>query len=245
LKPDLCATIQACFSAYLDGAVSGHQMQEISRHLLGSGENEDCAAGVGATRVAPCEACAREFAAWRLTQDAIAMLRPAKAPADLGLKLRVAISREQARRGSRLRDSVSLAWDNTVRPMLLQVTAGIAGSVVLVGSIMLLLGVVAAPQAVLANDEPLGAMTVPHFRYSTAAPGAIITGYDAAIIVEASVNSAGRVYDYTIVSGPQDDAVRIQIANQLLGSVFEPASVFGLPVRGRVVLTFAGISVHG
>jgi hypothetical protein len=239
--------MQASFSAYLDGAVSGHQMQEISRHLLGdrelgSGENvgED---GVGAIRIAPCEACAREFAAWRLTQDAIAMLRPAKAPADLGLKLRVAISREQARRGSRLLDSASLAWDNAVRPMLVQVSAGIAGSVMLVGSIMLLLG--AAPRAVLANDEPLGAMTVPHFRYSTAAPGAIVTGRDAAIIVEASVSSAGRVYDYTIVSGPQDAAVRTQIANQLLGSVFEPASVFGLPVRGRVVLTFAGISVHG
>ena len=28
-------------------------------------------------------------------------------------------------------------------------------------------------------------------------------------------------------------------------SVYEPASVFGAPVRGRVVLTFSGISVHG
>ena len=59
------------------------------------------------------------------------------------------------------------------------------------------------------------------------------------------MDTAGRVYDYTIVTGPQDDAVRSQIANQLLGSVFQPASAFGVPIRGRVVVTFAGISVHG
>ena len=96
-----------------------------------------------------------------------------------------------------------------------------------------------------ANDEPLGALTAPHYLYSTASPGAIVTGRDTTIIVEASVDSRGRVYDYTIVSGPQDDAIRTQVVNQLLGSVFQPASAFGVPVRGRVVVTFAGISVHG
>jgi hypothetical protein len=238
MKPALCTTIQASFSAYLDGAVSGHEMQEIARHLEGS---TDSAGG----RVEGCGDCAREFAAWRLTQDALAMLRPAKAPADLSLKLRLAISREQVRRSSRFADRISLAWDNAVRPLLVQVSAGVAGSVVLVGSIMMLLGVVAAPQTtVLANDEPLGAMTAPHYLYSTFSPGDIVTRNDTPIIVDASVSSTGRVYDYNIVSGPEDESVRTQVANQLLGSVFEPASVFGLPVRGHVVITFAGISVH-
>jgi len=59
------------------------------------------------------------------------------------------------------------------------------------------------------------------------------------------VNAQGRVYDYNIVSGPDDPAVHNQIVDQLLMSVYEPASVFGAPVRGRVVLTFSGISVHG
>jgi hypothetical protein len=240
MNPTSCATIQASFSAYLDGAVSGHQMQEISRHLEGFDDENDAAG-----KIAPCADCTREFAAWRLTQNAVALLRPAKAPADLGLKLRLAISREHARRNSRLLDRLSLAWDNAVRPMLVQVSAGVAGTVVLVGSILFLLGTVAAPQPVMANDEPLGAITAPHYLYSTASPGTIVTNYDSAIIVEASVDSAGRVYDYTIVSGPQDAAVRTQVENQLLGSVFQPASVFGRPVRGHVVVTFAGISVHG
>jgi hypothetical protein len=234
-----CIEIQACFSAYLDGAMSGHKMLEISRHINGF---ED---GVSAGLVAGCEDCAGELAAWRLTQDAIASIGSAKAPADLALKLRVAISREHARRESRLIDRLSLAWDNAVRPFMVQLTAGLAGTVVLGGSIMLLLGMVAVPQPVLANDEPLGALTAPHLLYSTVSPGDIVTAHDTTIVVEAAVDAAGRVYDFTIVSSPQDEAVRTQVADQLLGMVFQPASAFGVPIRGRAVVTFGGISVHG
>ena len=234
-----CSVIQANFSSYLDGAVSGVEMQEISRHMEGSD------GGAGGKRIAGCETCAREFAAWRITQDAISTLRPAKAPTDLALRLRLAISREHAKRGSRLLDRLSLIWDNAVRPVVLQVSAGFAGSVVLVGTIMLLLGVVAAPQPVLANDEPLGAVTPPHYLYSAVSSGTIVTAHGTAIVVEASIDTAGRVYDYTIVAGPQDEAVRTQVADQLLGSVFEPASAFGVPIRGRVIVTFFGISVRG
>ncbi|HEX9198368.1 MAG TPA: anti-sigma factor [Acidobacteriaceae bacterium] len=239
MNPKQCAAIQANFSAYLDGAVNGHEMQEISRHIEGFDD------AVSGKRIAGCQPCAEEFAAWRLTQSAISTLRPAKAPADLALKLRVAISREHAHRSSRLLDRLSLVWDNAVRPMVVQVSAGLAGSVALVGSIMLLLGVVAAPQAVLANDEPLGAVTAPHYLYSTVSPGTIVTAHGTAIVVEASIDAAGRVYDYTVVAGPEDEAVRNQVAAQLLGSVFEPASAFGVPIRGRVIVTFFGISVRG
>jgi anti-sigma factor RsiW len=238
LIPERCAPscdqIQSSFSAYLDGAVSGHEMQEIARHLEGSVDSGPA-----------CDVCAQEFTVWRRMQESLAALGPAKAPADLGLKLRLAISREQARRSAHWFDPISLAWDNTVRPMLLQVSAATAGAVVLVGGIALLLGAVAVPQAVLADDEPLGAITAPHYLYSTVSVDPIVTENDAPVVVEASVDSTGRVYDYKIVSGPEDSAVRTQVANQLVDSFFKPASVFGMPVRGRVVITFAGISVRG
>jgi hypothetical protein len=54
----------------------------------------------------------------------------------------------------------------------------------------------------------------------------------------------GRVYDFNIVAGPNDEGVRTQIESQLLSSVFQPASAFGVPIRGRAVLTFSGISVR-
>ncbi len=227
MTPQICQKCQSSFSAYLDGAVSGKQMQQIARHL------ETCAP------------CTQEFAALRAMQQSLATLGPAKAPADLGLKLRLAISHEQARRKSSWLDYLGLKWDNAIRPMLVQVSAGFAGAVILVGGIGLLLGMVAAPEPVMANDEPLGAMTAPHYLYSVDNPRAIVTDHDSVIVVEAYVNAQGRVYDYNIVSGPEDPAVHSQVVDQLLMSVFEPASVFGAPVRGRVVLTFSGISVHG
>jgi hypothetical protein len=222
-----CDSIRSSFSAYLDGAISGHQMQAIARHL------ESCAD------------CKREFDGLRAMQQSLAILGPAKAPADLGMKLRIAISHERAAMKSSWKDRFGLKWENTVRPLLVQVSAGFAGSVVLVGGIILLLGMVAAPEPVMANDEPLGAITVPHYLYSAVDPHPITTSNDAPIVIEAYVNEQGRVYDYNIVSGPVDTTVKNQVADQLVMSVFQPASVFGSPVRGRVVLTFAGVFVRG
>ncbi len=202
-------------------------MQKIAKHL------EDCAD------------CRQDFASLRATQRILSAVGQAKAPADLGLRLRLAISHEHSKRKSSWIDTISLKWDNAVRPLLLQVSAGFAGAVMLVGSIALLLGLVAAPEPVMANDEPLGAMTSPHYLYSSVNPHAILTDHDGVIVVEASVDSDGKVYDYRIVSGPESPAVQSQVVDQLLTSVFQPASVFGAPVRGRVVLTFSGISVRG
>jgi putative zinc finger protein len=227
MTSQLCQKYQSSFSTYLDGAVSGKQMQRIAQHLEA------------------CAGCAREFAALRVMQQSLAALGPAKAPADLGLRLRLAISHEQARRKSNWLETLSLKWDNAIRPLLVQVSAGFAGTVLLIGGIGLLLGMVAAPEPVMANDEPLAGMTAPHYLYSPVGPRAIVTDHDSVIVVEAYVNSEGRVYDYQIVSGPDDPAVHDQIVDQLMMSVYKPASVFGTPVRGRVVLTFSGISVHG
>jgi hypothetical protein len=222
-----CGKVQSSFSAYLDGAVSGRQMQSIARHLEG------------------CAECCEEFDGLRSMQRSVAALGPAKAPADLAMRLRIAISHEAAAKKASWLDVLALKWENTIRPLAVQVSAGAACSVALVGSIMIGLGLFAAPQPVMANDEPLGAMTTPHYLYSAVMPRPIVTNHDSAIIVEAMVNDRGQVYDYKIVSGPEDVAVRTQVVDQLLLSVFEPARVFGAPVRGRVVMTFSGISVQG
>ena len=222
----LCASTQAAFSSYLDGAVSGRQMQQIAAHLETCGD------------------CADEFAAARALQETLASMGTIAPPPDLGLKLRLAISHEQNRTASVHFARLRVRWKNAFQPLLLQASAGFAGAVALVGGIMLLLGMVAAPEPVMANDEPLGAMTAPHFLYSATQPRSIATSHDETIVVEASVNALGQVYDYKIVSGPSSPEVHVQVTEQLLSCVFQPASVFGGPVRGHVVLTFSGISVH-
>ena len=70
-------------------------------------------------------------------------------------------------------------------------------------------------------------------------------GAESPVLVEAKVDGEGRVYDYTIVSGPADPAIERRVQEDLLSSVFRPAMAFGVPVAGRVVITYSGISVRG
>ncbi len=222
-----CNQIREMFSEYLDGAVSGREMQAMSGHLEACGD------------------CGAEFQAWRGVQQALGTAGAVKAPEDLGMRLRLAISHESAKRQGRWWNNLQMRWENMLRPALLQASAGLAGAVVLIGGIGLLIGVVAVPQPVLANDEPLGAMTAPHYLYSAVPEEPVTTSEDTTIVIEAKINSAGRVYDYAIVSGPQDEATEEQVRDQLLLQVYEPARVFGQPVKGQVLITFSGVSVRG
>lgn len=226
-NPEYCESVRSSFSDYLDGAVSGREMYDINSHLES------------------CGGCKAEFASWREMQRALGSLRSPKVPSEMGLRLRVAISQLKARQNSRWTDRFAVRWDNVFRPLLIQASAGFAGTIVLVGGIMLLVGMVAAPQAVMAHDVPLGAVTTPHYLYSAANQQPIITDRDTTIVVEAAINAAGQVYDYKIVSAPESPEVQKQVAEHLMLSVYEPARVFGSPVRGRVIVTFAGISVRG
>ena len=221
-----CEPVRSSLSSYLDGAVTGVEMQRIADHL-------DI-----------CSACAAEFALTRTLQRTLAALGPSRVPADLSLRLRLAISHEGQRTWSSRLDRFKLSWQNALRPLVMQASAGLAGAVLLLGSILFLLGAMSAANPVMANDEPLGAMTAPHYLYSVGGIQPVTTAEDSTIVGEASINALGQVYDYRIVSGPQDTVVRNQVVDRLLSSVFRPASVFGAPIRGHVVMTFAGISVH-
>jgi len=222
-----CLQVRGMFSAYLDGAISGREMQALSAHLDS------------------CRACNSEFEAWRGVQQVLGAVGAVKAPENLGLRLRLAISHEAARRRGHWWDVLTSRWENVLRPALLQASAGFAGSVMLIGSLALLIGVVAAPQPVMANDEPLGALTAPHYLYSSAHQQPVVTPSDSTIVIQADVNSFGRVYNYRIISGPTDPATDTQVLSQLMLQVYEPARAFGEPVRGQVLITFSGVSVRG
>src|SRR5262249_34618731 len=223
-----CSSVGAQFSEYLDGALTGVAMQSVAAHLES------------------CRKCSKEFERWRSAQRMLADLGPAKAPADLALRLRVAISQEKTNSPKQNLARWQVRWQNTVAPFLLQASAGFASAILLIGTVALLVGAVAAPESASAGDEPLGNASSPHFLYSNlAATTSSIGDRDNPVVVEAYVNGSGRVYDYAIVSGPNDAHTRSQIENQLLFSVFEPARFFGQPVRGLVVLSFSGVSVQG
>ena len=222
-----CAYCRQEFSGYLDGAVTGAVMQEIAAHLEA------------------CSGCAVDFAKWRNAQSLVSSLGPAKAPPNLALRLRVALSQQAANTAEEKISRGRLRWQNTFRPLVWQFTAGLASTVALLGAVALLIGMFASPEPLLARDEPLGMATNPRFLYTSLETAGAIGDRDNPVVVEAFVNGEGRVYDYTIVSGNTDLKTRGQVEDMLLYSVFAPAQVFGQPVRGTVILSFAEVPVHG
>jgi hypothetical protein len=222
-----CGRIQAQFSSYLDGAVTGVAMQRIADHLRG------------------CPECAAELDGMRSTQAALSSLPALKAPADLALRLRVAISQERTRTVESACSTLKVKWENTFAPVLLRASAGFASTVLLMGTVGMMVGMFATPEPLAARDQPLGMASNPRFLYSSVETEASpIGGRDTPVVVEAYIDDFGRVYDYHIVSGPDDAATRSELENVLLFSVFEPARFFGEPVKGTAVLSFSGVSVR-
>jgi anti-sigma factor RsiW len=222
-----CAHFREQFSEYLDGAVTGAVMHEIAGHLE------------------LCSGCAAEFAEWRNAQSLISSIGPAKAPADLSLRLRVALSQESANTVEEKFARGRVRWENTFLPLVWRATAGFASTVALLGGVALLIGMFASPEPLLARDEPLGKVSSPRFLYTSVEPAGGVAEGSNPVVVLAFVNGEGRVYDYKIISGNADPKTRSQLEDSLVFSVFAPAQVFGQPVPGTVLRSFSSVPVRG
>ena len=224
----LCTETEEQFSSYLDGTLTGVAMADVGEHLR------------------HCRECSESFAAWRLTVSTLGSLPQLKPPPMLGLRLRVALSQETSRTLRSCCSRLSMRWRNTLAPLAVQASAGFASAALLLGMVLLLVGTLATPEPAAARDEPIGMEQQPRLLYSSlpdgSNPAATLNG---SIVVRVFVDATGRVYDYRVLSGVEDQRSRVALADQMLWSVFEPAHVFGEPVRGSVVLSLAGISVPG
>jgi hypothetical protein len=221
-----CAEIKRLFSPYLDGQVSGTEMRMLTRHM------EQCAG------------CAREYAATQRTQQLLASLGRKKAPADLALKLRVAISREAALARRPRYEGVLVRLENTLNAFMVPATAGLVSAVLFFG---LLLGFFALPAQLRASsgDVPLMLYTGPQLERSAFGTSLGSMG-DEALVIEAYVDANGRVQDYRILSQPDEaKAVLPQLKNLLIFTTFHPALSMGRPTTGTAVLSFSKISVKG
>lgn len=221
-----CLAVQEHFSAYLDGALDGRVMGQLAAHLE------------------RCTVCREEFDTWRTMHTALSELRSAEVPQALQAQLRDTLASEMVR-GTHLSPLCRFRafWQRSLLPMGMRVGAGLSAAVVLVCTLSWLVGTVAPVQA---NDDRLANLNAPHYLYSVAPPEPIITtSAFVAVLVDAKVDAEGRVYDYEVIEGPKDPATLSRIEANLLESIFKPATVFGVPVRGHAVMTYTAVSVRG
>ena len=221
-----CPQAKRLFSPYLDGAVTGTEMLALQAHL------SDCAA------------CNDEYQGLRQTQQLLVNMARPKAPADLGLKLRLAISREAARARRPAFEALQVRLENAFQAFMVPATAGFLSALIIFGIAMVYF---VAPSSLQAgNDVPLVMVnTAPQLEQS--AFGMTLDTIDSdSLVIEAYVDANGRVQDYRILSDTQDSReVLPQVKRMLIFTTFRPALSMGRPTPSRAVMSFSKISVRG
>jgi len=210
----------------LDGAVTGTEMLALQDHL------------------SVCAKCDEEYQGLRRTQRLLASVERPKVPADLGLKLRLAISREAARARHGRFEGLKLRLEDTLQAFMVPATAGFLSALIIFGIAMVYFVVPASLRA--DNDVPLVMVnTAPQLQQS--AFGMTLDTIDAeSLVIEAYVDANGRVQDYRILSDTEKSKeVLPQVKRMLIFTTFRPALSMGRPTTSRAVLSFSTISVRG
>jgi hypothetical protein len=220
-----CSQAESMFSPYLDGAVTGTQMLALTRHLDS------------------CAGCQSRYVSLRQSQRLLTKVGRRRAPEDLSLRLRLAISREVAQARRPYFHDLRIRIENAVQAFMVPATAGLATAVVIFGFLM---GFLALPLQADNSDVPLMLNTAPQLQQS-AFGTALESIADDSLVIEAYVDSNGRVQDYRVLSSPQDakdlsPQVKIMLTEF---TTFRPATSMGRPTVGRAVLSFSMVRVKG
>lgn len=216
-----CLGYQGKLSSYLDDVLPEHQMRAVREHLEF------------------CQDCRKEFDRYRRLQQLLGRLEPVPVPEEAALALRIRLSQEAQRSWWA---SLGVKFDNLLKPLMLPAATGIVTAVFCFAVLMSYLPI--GMPTHIASDVPLKFVTPPRLVNVSPLQLELETG-DETVVVESFVDASGRIVDYRILSGPHTHAVMRQLDRMLLFSQFYPATSFGTPIGGRVVLSFRRIEVKG
>jgi hypothetical protein len=213
----LCQEIFGHVSDYIDGACGPEVTRAVRAHL------------------SECAGCRSEFEQWQKLQGELHALPRVQVAPRVALQVRVRISQERHRNLF----GRWLVWlDNAVRPLLIPSITGVLTAVVFVG-LVLCQGI---PPVSSRPDVPVE-LVIPA-RVWELAPVDFNTG-DQQIVLVTYVNANGRATSYKILSGQHSPQLMNQLDHLVYFSLFRPATVFGQPTNGEVVLSFRRITVRG
>jgi hypothetical protein len=225
-----CPQAKRLFSPYLDGAVTGTEMLALQSHL------------------SECGACDGEYRALRQTQQLLTSVGRPKAPSDLGLKLRLAISREAAAAKRAPFEGLMVRLENAMHAFMVPATAGFLSAVVIFGVAMVYF---VAPSSLHAdNDVPLIMVNTEPEMQPSSYEMTMDTIDDDSLVIEAYVDANGRVEDYRILSDPSggkqlSPEVKTRLLDFMTFTTYRPALSMGRPTPSKAVLSFSKISVRG
>lgn len=218
-----CLKASSLLSAHLDGALEVRKARAMDEHI------------------ARCSRCSSELTGLLQTKSLLSSVGRKAVPADLALKVRLAISREAAGVRQSPFELLRFRLENALNAFMVPATAGLLSAIVIFG---LLIGFFAIPS--LSNDVPVQTMLYTPPELAMAPFGLSNSISSDSVVLEAVVDANGRVQEYRVLSSPNEVGnVDQQLKNMMIFTIFRPATSFGRPTTGRIVLSFSQIDVKG
>lgn len=215
-----CTEARSRFSPYLDGVMSGAHMQELSEHMR------------------QCGQCLSDYTQLEETRSLLNSLGSKPAPPELARKIKISVASAISRRQQSVLRGYLVHLENLLNAFMVPATAGIFTAIiffaVLIGTLW--------PARAIADNTVSSAYVPPRLEMSDADSQLSL---DGPLVVEAYVDAYGRVENYRIISGQDDELIHQQLNRALLFTVFAPAQLFGRPVAGKAIISFSHINVKG
>ena len=226
-----CRVTKAQLPAYLAGELPDGEAKAVKAHVF------------------LCGNCERQVAQLRQSQTRLAAslrsLPVVPVPKDLSSRLRIAASYQRERNQGRLDfSSDTRRWwmrarlfaHDLMRPLAVPAAGGLLSSVV---CFSMLANTLSFPQQVAMDDIPVGFST--QVQVDQLSPFGY-TGHD--VVVELTIDKEGKVANYAAHGFVTRDDMR-QLGKLILFTSFAPATVFGQPTSGKILLRSHRINVRG
>jgi len=214
---ETCVEIRSHFSDYLDDLCSQEARKSIRYHL------------------SFCDVCEEQLEQWQSIREELRVLPRRQVPPDLALRLRVQMSH---RLNKTPISDLRVRLENALKPLLIPATGGVMTAVI---CFCLIMGSHVVP---ITNVPDVTVQLVQPARVQQLAPMDFNTGENGLVLVT-QINAEGRAKGYRVLSGQGSPELMQRLDRMIYFSIFQPATMFGKPTDGEVVLSLRRITVRG
>jgi anti-sigma factor RsiW len=219
-----CHTVQNSLSEFLDHRLGADERTRVAGHL------------------AVCRKCAAYLREFSEVRDSLKSLPQPAVPERLRTQLQVLASHERARRNATKTlplalhtwaGNIRLAVDNLMRPLAVPLAGGLASALLLFSLLVPTLGF----RPSVLNDVPTRLFTA-----ATLVEAAPLGIHNDETVVELYVDAKGQATNYSVQQGKISPEMQADLTKMMFFSRFTPATWFGQPTNGKVLVSFRRIN---
>ncbi len=219
-----CQTVRNSLSEFLDHRLAGHARTRVAGHL------------------AECRECGNYLRRLSDLRDGLKSLPPAPVPQRLRTQLQVLASYERARWNATKTlplalhawaANIKLAMDNLMRPLAVPLAGGLVSALLMFGLLVPTLGF----RPAVLNDVPTRLYTA-----ATLVEAAPLGINNDETVVAVYIDARGEATDYSVQQGKVSPQMQADLSRMMFFSRFTPATWFGQPTNGKVLVSFRRIN---